>query len=206
MHTPSCTRYPGSLPGTCTPTYIVLSCNLSVESIHVRPLPLPLLLSGIIIKSIMKASLVSLLLLASGVNGFVAPQSSNSLLLKMSASATEAEPFAKLDRVIMDDLPILYVYDHCPFCVRVRLALGAKNIKHLVHFLANDDIKTPTNLIGKKIAPIFVSNIYTYTYMYTYMYMTYSRPTHTHTHIYQSINRVSQLTTSSWANPWILSS
>jgi hypothetical protein len=35
--------------------------------------------------------------------------------------------------------PILYVYDHCPFCVRVRLAFGLKNIKHEVRFLANDD-------------------------------------------------------------------
>lgn len=49
----------------------------------------------------------------------------------------------------------MYVYDHCPFCVRVRLALGMKNVKHLVHFLANDDIATPTALVGKKIAPIF---------------------------------------------------
>jgi glutaredoxin 2 len=51
----------------------------------------------------------------------------------------------------------VYVYDHCPFCVRVRLALGVKNVKHLIHFLANDDVMTPTRLVGKKIAPIFVS-------------------------------------------------
>ncbi|KAL7538623.1 hypothetical protein ACHAXR_008703 [Thalassiosira sp. AJA248-18] len=57
--------------------------------------------------------------------------------------------------IIRDDLPTLYVYDHCPFCVRVRLALGVKNVKHLIHFLANDDIPTPTKLVGKKIAPIF---------------------------------------------------
>lgn len=44
--------------------------------------------------------------------------------------------------------PILYVYDHCPFCVRVRLAFGLKNIKHEVRFLANDDVDTPTKLIG----------------------------------------------------------
>ena len=59
----------------------------------------------------------------------------------------------------MDDLPILYVYDHCPFCVRVRLALGIKNVKHTVHFLANDDVPTPTKLVGKKVAPIFVSTL-----------------------------------------------
>jgi glutaredoxin 2 len=38
----------------------------------------------------------------------------------------------------------------------VRLALGIKNIKHNIHFMANDDISTPTKLVGKKIAPIFV--------------------------------------------------
>ena len=59
----------------------------------------------------------------------------------------------------MDDLPTVYVYDHCPFCVRVRVVLGIKNVKHNLHFLANDDIPTPTALVGKKIAPIFVSNI-----------------------------------------------
>ena len=58
-------------------------------------------------------------------------------------------------RVTLNPLPVLYVYDHCPFCVRVRLALGLKNVKHEVRFLANDDIPTPTALVGKKVAPIF---------------------------------------------------
>ena len=65
--------------------------------------------------------------------------------------------FVKPKRVT-DVATTLYVYDHCPFCVRVRLALGLKNIKHNLHFLANDDVKTPTDLVGKKIAPIFVSD------------------------------------------------
>ena len=58
-------------------------------------------------------------------------------------------------RVVLDELPKVYAYDHCPYCVRVRLGLGLKNVKHEVVFMANDDIKTPTGLIGKKIAPIF---------------------------------------------------
>jgi len=53
-------------------------------------------------------------------------------------------------------LPQVYVYDHCPFCVRVRLALGLKGIDHQVMFMSNDDVETPTGLIGKKIAPIWV--------------------------------------------------
>eukprot|EP00584_Thalassiosira_punctigera_P022070 CAMPEP_0172552990 /NCGR_PEP_ID=MMETSP1067-20121228/47714_1 /TAXON_ID=265564 ORGANISM="Thalassiosira punctigera, Strain Tpunct2005C2" /NCGR_SAMPLE_ID=MMETSP1067 /ASSEMBLY_ACC=CAM_ASM_000444 /LENGTH=302 /DNA_ID=CAMNT_0013341077 /DNA_START=115 /DNA_END=1023 /DNA_ORIENTATION=+ len=75
--------------------------------------------------------------------------------LSMSTAATEAQPFVKGPRVVREQLPVVYVYDHCPFCVRVRLALGVKNVKHLVHFLANDDVATPTKLVGKKIAPIF---------------------------------------------------
>jgi hypothetical protein len=58
-----------------------------------------------------------------------------------------------LPKLILSPLPIVYVYDHCPFCVRVRLAFGLKNIKHEIHFLNNDDVARPTALIGKKIAP-----------------------------------------------------
>lgn len=38
--------------------------------------------------------------------------------------------------------------------MRVRAAFGLKNVKHNLYFMANDDIKTPTALVGKKIAPI----------------------------------------------------
>lgn len=72
-----------------------------------------------------------------------------------STTKETATPFVKGPRIVMDDLPTVYVYDHCPFCVRVRVALGIKNVKHTVHFMANDDVKTPTKLVGKKIAPIF---------------------------------------------------
>ena len=68
-------------------------------------------------------------------------------------------------------MPILYVYDHCPFCVRARLALGLKGVKHdarggvaqkadgarrlprraprplfQVRFMANDDVNLPTSM------------------------------------------------------------
>lgn len=64
-------------------------------------------------------------------------------------------PYVQGPRIVRDQLPIIHVYDHCPFCVRVRLALGLKNVKHLVNFMANDDVSFPTSLVGKKIAPIF---------------------------------------------------
>jgi len=53
-------------------------------------------------------------------------------------------------------LPELYVYDHCPFCVRVRVALGVLGKPHKLVFMGNDDVETPTALVGKKIAPIWV--------------------------------------------------
>lgn len=81
------------------------------------------------------------------------------LLFPISVSAlsatTAVAPYAKPAQVIIEPSPIVYVYDHCPFCVRVRLALGLKNIKHDVRFMANDDVALPTSKVGKKIAPIF---------------------------------------------------
>jgi hypothetical protein len=85
-------------------------------------------------------------------------RSSVAMNLVSTTDSTELKLFVKPERVVREDLPTLYVYDHCPFCVRVRIALGVKNIKHNLHFMANDDVKTPTNLVGKKISPIFVSN------------------------------------------------
>lgn len=80
---------------------------------------------------------------------------SRNFVTSLKMSSTAAEVSTKGPRIIRDDLPIVHVYDHCPFCVRVRFALGVKNIKHNINFLANDDVKTPTKLIGKKMAPIF---------------------------------------------------
>lgn len=53
------------------------------------------------------------------------------------------------------NLPQLYVYDHCPFCVRVRHALGYKGVKYNLVWLLNDDVETPTSLVGRKMVPIF---------------------------------------------------
>lgn len=58
-------------------------------------------------------------------------------------------------RQVPSPLPQLYVYDHCPFCVRVRHVLGFKNVKYNLVWLLNDDVATPTGLIGKKLVPIF---------------------------------------------------
>ena len=84
----------------------------------------------------------------------LSPPRSSMLQMSTSTASEDNIAFVKPERVVRDELPILYVYDHCPFCVRVRAALGLKNIKHNLHFLANDDVKTPTALVGKKISPI----------------------------------------------------
>lgn len=48
----------------------------------------------------------------------------------------------------------LYVYDHCPYCVKARMIFGLKNIPIEVDALLNDDEKTPVSMVGKKVVPI----------------------------------------------------
>ncbi len=48
----------------------------------------------------------------------------------------------------------LYIYDHCPFCLKARMIFGLKNIPIELNVLLNDDEATPTKMIGKKMAPI----------------------------------------------------
>lgn len=49
----------------------------------------------------------------------------------------------------------LYHYAHCPFCVRVRLACGFLNVTYKSVVLSYDDEKTPVELMGVKMLPIF---------------------------------------------------
>lgn len=51
----------------------------------------------------------------------------------------------------------LYVYDHCPFCVRSRMIMGLKNVEYEIIYLPNNDEATPIGLIGKKMLPILVT-------------------------------------------------
>lgn len=52
----------------------------------------------------------------------------------------------------------LFVYDHCPYCVRARMIFGLKKIPVELVILANDDDITPTKLIGQKMVPILEKN------------------------------------------------
>ena len=53
----------------------------------------------------------------------------------------------------------LYHYVHCPFCVRVRMALGYLNLKYESKVLPYDDEVTPVKLSGKKMLPILTHEI-----------------------------------------------
>jgi len=48
----------------------------------------------------------------------------------------------------------LYVYDHCPYCVKARMVFPLKKVPFQLITLLNDDEKTPTSMIGKKMVPI----------------------------------------------------
>lgn len=49
----------------------------------------------------------------------------------------------------------LYHFPHCPYCIRVRLALGFLDIPYVSKVIDYDDEETPTRLIGKKMLPIW---------------------------------------------------
>lgn len=48
----------------------------------------------------------------------------------------------------------LYIYDHCPFCVRARMAAGLFGADVEEAVLANDDEATPIGMIGAKQVPV----------------------------------------------------
>lgn len=48
----------------------------------------------------------------------------------------------------------LYVYDHCPFCAKARMIFGLKSLPVDLQFVLEDDVDTPTELVGKKTTPI----------------------------------------------------
>lgn len=48
----------------------------------------------------------------------------------------------------------LYLLDHCPFCARVRVILGLKDIPFELHYIQQDDSATPTQMTGNDLMPI----------------------------------------------------
>lgn len=56
----------------------------------------------------------------------------------------------------------LYIYDHCPFCVRARMIFGLKKIAVEEIILLDNDRETPIKMIGKKMLPILEKEDGTY--------------------------------------------
>ena len=48
----------------------------------------------------------------------------------------------------------LYIYDHCPFCVRARMIFGLRGVEVENIILANDDEDTPIGMSGAQQVPI----------------------------------------------------
>ncbi len=48
----------------------------------------------------------------------------------------------------------LFLYHHCPFCIRPRLVADLKSLNIPIHIFANDDEQAHYDLVGKKIVPI----------------------------------------------------
>ena len=48
----------------------------------------------------------------------------------------------------------LYHYEHCPYCVRVRMIIGWKGLDVVHEVLANSDEQRPKELVGSKMVPI----------------------------------------------------
>ncbi|WP_111894364.1 glutaredoxin 2 [Acinetobacter sp. MB5] len=48
----------------------------------------------------------------------------------------------------------LYIYEHCPFCLRTRMISGLKQLDMQYEVIMEGDAETPTRLVGKKVVPI----------------------------------------------------
>lgn len=86
------------------------------------------------------------------------PRTRATLANTSSHSSTLTRTLTTMASTNGSKLPQLYVYDHCPFCVRVRHAFGYKGVKYNLVWLLNDDVETPTSLVGRKMVPIFQPN------------------------------------------------
>lgn len=47
----------------------------------------------------------------------------------------------------------LFIYQHCPYCVRPRIIADIKKVNYRLHTLANDDVEAHLKHIGKKQVP-----------------------------------------------------
>ena len=52
----------------------------------------------------------------------------------------------------------LYIYDHCPYCVKACMIFGLKNLPIELVTQLNDDEETPIKMIGQKMVPILAKS------------------------------------------------
>lgn len=48
----------------------------------------------------------------------------------------------------------LFIYEHCPFCVRARMIFGLKHVPFELDVIMEGDAETPTRMVGRKVVPI----------------------------------------------------
>ena len=48
----------------------------------------------------------------------------------------------------------LYVYEHCPFCVRARMIFGLKQVPFELGVIMEGDTETQVSMVGRKVVPI----------------------------------------------------
>ncbi|WP_406641234.1 glutaredoxin 2 [Pectobacterium brasiliense] len=48
----------------------------------------------------------------------------------------------------------LFIYEHCPFCVRARMIFGLKDLPVEQSVIMEGDVDTPTRMVGRKVVPI----------------------------------------------------
>lgn len=48
----------------------------------------------------------------------------------------------------------LYVYEHCPFCIRARMIFGLKKVPFELGIIMEGDSETPISMVGRKVVPI----------------------------------------------------
>ncbi|HDG1674837.1 TPA: glutaredoxin 2 [Kluyvera cryocrescens] len=56
----------------------------------------------------------------------------------------------------------LYVYEHCPFCIRARMIFGLKKVPLELGIIMEGDVETPTRMVGRKVVPILQKEDGTY--------------------------------------------
>lgn len=52
----------------------------------------------------------------------------------------------------------LIIYEHCPFCARVRTIFGLKRLPVDISVLMEGDAETPMRLVGRKVVPILIKD------------------------------------------------